>query len=297
MSAYLLDGMVKNGFHIVGVITQEDKPSGRKMLLTPSPVAKKAAELSIPCYKPHRLNKDFDFLYDLKPDLLLTFAYGQIISETILGLSKFKPLNFHGSLLPKYRGAAPLQYALYNGETETGISLMEMVKAMDAGDVYAVEKIPLSPEDNYSSLCVKTQELALKMAVQYLPLYFEGKLTGVKQDESKVTFCPSIKKEQEHLALTDPVQFVNHVRALADVPGANLTRADGSLLKIYKASVYSSNVEAPAGTVVLARKKDIVLQLEKGQVRLELLQKPGKKVMSALDFNNGTPNFTGEILK
>ena len=116
MSAYVLEGMINAGFNIVAVISQEDKEVGRKKVLTPSKVSEVALKYGIPLYRPHKLNKEYDFLVDLKPDLLLTFAYGQIISTKVLALSRFKPLNLHASLLPKYRGAAPLQYALRNGE-------------------------------------------------------------------------------------------------------------------------------------------------------------------------------------
>ncbi len=297
MSAFVLKGLVEAGFNIVGVITREDKPQGRKMELKPSCVGEMASSLGLKVFKPHKLNKEYSFLDDLKPDLLLTFAYGQIISETVLAYSKLKPLNLHGSLLPKYRGAAPIQYALKNGEKETGISLMEMVKAMDAGDVFATKKIEISPDDNYTTLCEKMQKTALEVAVEYLPLYFEGKLNGVKQDESLVTFCPSIKKEEEHLNLDQtPDEFVNQVRALAMTPGGYLMFKD-EILKIYKAEKYSTEANKPIGTIVKAAKKEIVLQLTKGQVKLDLLQRPGKKVLSAVDFNNGVHDFEGVILK
>lgn len=297
ISAYLLEGMVKAGFNIVGVITREDKPKGRKGIPTPSPVGAMALKLGLPLHKPHKLNLDYSILDEWKPDLLLTFAYGQIISTKVLSYSKYKPLNLHASLLPKYRGAAPLQYALRNGDKETGISLMEMVKEMDAGDVYAVEKLPIDKDDNYTSLCEKIQKLALEMAIKDLPLYFENKLTPVKQDPAQVTFCPSIKKEQEHLILDQtPEGFANEVRALSYTPGGYLLRKDNTILKIYKAEPYSADIKGEPGQILLARKNDIILQLTKGQVRLLILQKPGKKMMKALDFNNGTHDFEGEIL-
>jgi methionyl-tRNA formyltransferase len=297
MSAFVLEGLVKAGFNIVGVITREDKPQGRKMELKASPVGEKAAELGLKVFKPHKLNKEYQFLDELKPDLLLTFAYGQIISETVLAYGNYKPLNLHGSLLPKYRGAAPIQYALKNGESETGVSLMEMVKAMDAGDVFAVEKIAITSDDNYSSLCDKMQVTALDVATKYLPLYFENKLTGVKQDESLVTFCPSIKKEEEHLDLNlSPLAFTNEVRSLSEVPGGYLMWED-QILKIYKTSVFDEKEDYPLGKIVKAQKKEIILQVKGGKVSIQLLQKPGKKMMGAADFNNGTHNFEGIILK
>ena len=124
LAAECLKGLVKANFNIVGVVTKEDKIRGRNNTVEESPVAKVAHEFNLPLHKPHRLNTDVQFLVDLKPDLLLTFAYGQLISDEILALGTYKPLNLHGSLLPKYRGAAPMQYALYNGDKQTGVSLM-----------------------------------------------------------------------------------------------------------------------------------------------------------------------------
>lgn len=298
MSAYVLEGLVKAGFNIVGVITREDKPQGRKMVNKPSKVAEMAESLGLKVFKPHKLNKEYQFLDELQPDLLLTFAYGQIISETVLAYSKLPPLNLHASLLPKYRGAAPIQYALRNGEKETGVCLMQMVKAMDAGQVFACEKIKIDAEDNYTSLCVKVQELALSMAVKDLPLFFEGKLVGKEQDEAQVTLCPSIKKEEEHLNLMQtPVSFVNQVRSLSLTPGGYLLMADETIFKIYKAELDSMDTLAPIGKIVKASKNKIILQVFGGTVSLTEVQKPGKRPMSAIDFNNGNHAFEGSVLK
>lgn len=297
ISAHVLGGLIKNGFQVVGVVTKEDKVRGRNNKIEESPVALKAHEFNIPVHKPHRLNKDFQFILDLKPDLLLTFAYGQLISDEILALGTYKPLNLHASLLPKYRGAAPIQYALRNGDAFTGVSLMEMVHEMDAGDVYAVKELPIDPFDNYTSLANKLSDVALELALEALPKYFNHELPNREQDPQLVTFCPTIKKEEEHLDLSlSPEQFVNQVRSLSFTPGGYLYR-DDEIIKIYEARVYSDKVEKECGTIVLAKKKNIVLQLQSGQVLLTLLQRPGKKMMSASDFNNGVKDFEGAILK
>jgi len=297
ISAFLLEGMINAGFNIVGVITQEDKPKGRSMKLAESPVSRMANKFGLKLFKPHRLNKEHDFLDELDPDLLVTFAYGQIISTKVLAYSKLPPLNFHASLLPKYRGAAPIQYALKDGESRTGITLMEMVKAMDAGRIFAQDTINIESKDNYSSMCIKMQDLALKMAENYLPLYFENELPGVQQDESKVTFCPSIKKEEEHLDVNlSPVEFTNLVRSLADVPGGYVNYND-SILKIFETEPFDSTMEFEVGTVAKAKKKMIVLQVNGGTVLIKRIQKPGKRIMEAADFNNGMHDFEGALLK
>lgn len=298
ISAHVLEGLVKAGMNIVGVITKEDKVRGRNNKIEESPVALKAHELGLPLHKPHKLNTDFAFIKEKKPDLLLTFAYGQIISDEILALGSYKPLNLHASLLPKYRGAAPIQYALRNGDKETGVSLMEMVHALDAGDVYAVKKLVIDPKDNYTTLADKLSEVSLQLALEALPKYFRGELTPVKQDESKVSYCPTIKKEEEHLNLSlGCEEFINQMRSLSYTPGGYLLRPDGEILKIFTAEKVNGELKASVGTVVLAKKKQILLQLKDGQVALEELQRPGKKIMKAVDFNNGVHDLEGSVLK
>lgn len=297
LAADCLKGLVEGGLNIVGVVTKEDKIKGRHNQVEESDVAKMAHSLNIPCYKPHKLNLDHDFLYELKPDLLLTFAYGQLINDEILSLGKYKPLNLHGSILPKYRGAAPMQYALKNGDKETGVSLMEMVHEMDAGDVYAVKTFPLDIEDNYTTLCDKISKCGTFLALEALPKYFNGELKGIPQDKEKVTFTKRISKEDEHLNIHNDVDtFINQVRMLSLTPGGYLLNND-EIIKIYHVTKLNDKVEAIEGSIVLSHKKQIILQLHDGQVNIDLIQRPGKKMMSASDFNNGVKNFQGTILK
>ena len=297
ISANLLKEMVDYGFNIVAVITQEDKLQGRKRVLTPSFVSQMATSLNIKTYKPHRLNKDFEFLKEIQPDLLLTFAYGQIISSEILSLSKYKPLNLHASLLPKYRGASPIQTALRNGETKTGVCLMEMIKELDAGAIYAKEELDISKDDNYTTLADRLEKLAFDIVKKYLPLYFENKLQGIQQDNNQATFCHMIKKEDEHLILNQGAnEFVNQVRSLSLTPGGYLLLNDIKL-KIYKASYVSNEILGNIGQIIFAKKKQLYLQLKDGIVNLDLLQKPGKDILNTQEFNNGNQNVLGSLLK
>ncbi len=296
ISAVVLEGLVKAGFNIVGVVTKEDKIRGRNNQVEPSPVALKATELGIPVHKPHKLNLDYQFLVDKKPDLLLTFAYGQLISDAILALPTFRPLNLHASLLPKYRGAAPIQYALRNGDKETGVSLMQMVHDMDAGDVFAVKKLPILESDNYSRLADKLALTALDLAKESLPLFFANRLEGIPQNEAKATFCPSIKKEEEKLLLDQPVDsFINQVRSLSYVPGGYLLNGE-EIIKIYSARKVSDATTLPVGSLFLISKKQLGLQLASGQVEILELQRPGKKRMMACDFLNGVKDVSTMVL-
>jgi len=297
ISAKLLEFMILKGFNIIGVITQEDKPKGRKKILTPSYVCLIADKYNIPCYKPHKLNLDYQFLIDLNPDLLLTFAYGQILSEKVLSFSKYKPLNIHTSLLPKYRGASPIQAALYNGDKITGVSLMEMVKEMDAGDIYAQEIVEINAEDNYTSLSSKLCDKACELVLNNLDKYFNNELVGIKQDTSKVFIVHKILKEDEHLNLyVKPHDFVNQVRSLANEPGGYLVWNDQNL-KILKCEYYSDEIIGATGEIIKCDKNEILLQVEKGIVSLKLLQKSGKNICTNKEFYNGNNNFKGTILK
>lgn len=297
LASFCLSGLVDNGFNIVAVITKEDKVRSRNNKIEESPVAIKAKELNIPVFKPHKIKDIYQEIKELNPDLLLTFAYGQIIPDEILALSKYKPLNLHGSLLPKYRGASPMQTCIYNGDKETGVTLMEMVHEMDAGDIYAYESFKIEDDDNYSSITEKIAYCGLQVATKYLPLYFSNELKPVKQDIEKVTFTHRITKEDEHLSLEKGTfDFINQVRSLSFTPGGYLLFNDMNI-KIYKASYYSSKIEDEVGKIILAKKKLIILQLKDGQVNLDLLQRPGKKMMSSIDFNNGVKDFEGAILK
>jgi methionyl-tRNA formyltransferase len=297
LAADCLKGLVEGGLNIVGVVTKEDKIRGRHNTIEESDVAIMAKSLGIPVFKPHRLNLDHDFLYQLKPDLLLTFAYGQLINDEILTLGKYKPLNLHGSILPKYRGAAPMQYALKNGDTETGVSLMEMVHEMDAGDIYALKTFPLTTEDNYTTLCDKISKCGTQLALEALPKFFRGELTPIRQNPEEVVLTRKISKEEEHLNIHSKVdEFINQVRMLSLTPGGYLLKGEETI-KIYHVTKINDRTEAEEGTILLAHKKQIVLQLKDGQVNIDLLQRPGKKMMSASDFNNGVKDFQGVILR
>ena len=158
MSAKILERLIQDDFNIVALIAQEDKPVGRKGLLEKVPTKVVAEKYNIPVFQPHRIRKEYEFVKDLKPDLILTMAYGQIIPQGLLDIPTLGCLNVHGSLLPKYRGAAPIQRAIINGETKTGVTLMEMIDKMDAGKMFAFEECEISSEDNYTSLCEKIVE-------------------------------------------------------------------------------------------------------------------------------------------
>lgn len=291
ISAYVLRKMIEDGFNIVGVISQPDRPVGRKHILTPTPTKVVAMEYNIPIYQKEKIRLDYDFIKEINPDLILTLAYGQILPQGLLDIPKYGCLNLHGSLLPKYRGAAPIQYALINNEEYTGMSLMEMTSKMDGGRVYATKKIKIEEDDNSTSLFNKMGVAAYQLVDEYIEDYFIGKLEGVEQDESLVTFSPTIKKEEEHLDLFKSVYTIyGYIRALSDTPGAYLDSPIGKI-KIYKARIYSKDIKGEVGEIIEANNKHLLLQCKDGILNILELQKEGKSRMDYLSFVNGNKDL------
>ena len=297
ISSRVLEGLISNGFNIVAVIAQPDRPVGRKKILTPVPTKVVASKYNIPVYQPVKIRKEYEFVNGLKPDLILTLAYGQIVPQGLLDIPTFGAINLHGSLLPKYRGAAPIQYALLNNEKVTGMTLMRMVKEMDAGEMYDTEEVNISEDDNSTSLFIKMGDAALRLALRALPLFLEGKLEGKPQDESLVSFAPSIKPEEEKINLEDSKEkIIGQIRALSDTPGAYLY-LDELKLKIYKAKIINDEVNYTVGSIIRADKGGLYLQCSNGVISLLDIQKEGKNRMDYKSFINGNQNLINKLLK
>jgi methionyl-tRNA formyltransferase len=287
MSADLLEHLIKEQYNIIAVVAQPGQCVGRKQILQTVPTKEVALKYGIPVYQPEKIKRDYEFLKELNFDLILCFAYGQIVPEEVLQMPKYGALNYHGSLLPKYRGAAPIQYALMNNDPETGVCLMEMVKKMDAGRVYAVEKFSLLESDNYETTSAKLVQACIAISDKYLQAYIGGTLPGVPQNEEEVTFAPSIKSEEERIDLKKGVKSVlGLIRALSPNVGAYVLFRN-QVLKIFAATYVSSEVKAEVGTIVKADKHGLHLQCKGGIIAIKTLQKEGKKVMSYKDFING----------
>ncbi len=296
ISAFVLEALIQEGFNIVGVVSSPDKEVGRKKEKEETPVKKVATKYGIPIYQPLKLKDDYSFLYPLKPDLFLTFSFGQIIPQVVLDIPSIGCLNLHGSILPKYRGASPVQAALINREKVTGVSLMEMTKRMDAGKVYAVKEFPIEEEENSTTLFNKLKVNAKELIIDKLDDYLEGKLIGIEQEEDKATFCYTIKPEQEKLDLSlDKETLIGWIYALSEEPGGYLYLKDKKL-KIFEAKVVSDEVNAPIGSVVKADKTGLYMQAKDGVISLLSVQLEGKKRVDYLSFINGHQDILGEVL-
>ncbi len=296
ISAKVLEGMILDGYQIVALIAQPDRPIGRKQILEAVPTKVVAEKYNIPVYQPVKIRKEYEFVNDLKPDVIVTLAYGQIVPQGLLDIPTLGAINLHGSLLPKYRGAAPIQYALINNDKVTGMTLMRMVKEMDAGEMYDKEEVEISPEDNNTSLFEKMGDAALKLILRALPKYLNGELKGIPQDESLVSFCPTIKPEEEKLDLSNSIDKISgYIRALSDLPGAYLY-LDNQKFKIYQAKIISNEVIGKVGEIVKADKNGLYLQCKDGLLSLLIIQKEGKKKMDYKSFINGNQGLLGKIL-
>lgn len=297
IAATVLEGLVSNGFNIVALVAQPDRPVGRKQILTPVPSKVIANKYNIPCFQPVKIRNDFEFLKELKPDLLLTIAYGQIVPQAVLDIPTLGALNLHGSILPKYRGAAPIQNALLNGDEVSGMTLMRMVKVMDAGEIFATKTLNIEANDNNTSLFKKMANCALELALESLPKFLNGELIGMPQDENLVSFAPSIKPEEEKIDLNvETISVVNKIRALADEPGAYLF-LNNDKVKIFKAIKISDKKDFEIGTITKADKNGLYIQGLDGEISVLELQKQGKNRMFYKDFLNGNQGLLGQILK
>ena len=285
ISARVFERLIEAGFRFVAAVSNEDKAVGRKHIIENTPVKEVALRHGIPVYQPHSFKNGGDeFLKQIPADLILTMAYGKIVPSSVLNHPKYGCLNLHGSLLPKYRGASPIQMAIRDGLDLTGVSLMQMVEAMDAGVVYAKKEIPVSDADNYETLGQKMSEASAELAIENVLDYLNGKLNGVPQNEEEVTFCGKITPEQEHIPLSLPARMaLRYINSLSPAPGGYIA-LEGKKLK-----VFSAEVDPRSGEVgeIISSKKELVIACAEGSLSLKMIQLEGKKPMLARDFVNG----------
>ena len=226
--------IIKN-FEVVGIITQPDKKSGRGMKLISSPVKDLAIEHNIKLFQANKIGELFDELALLEFDIFLTAAFGQLIPDNILALPKKGSINVHGSLLPKYRGAAPIQHSILNGDKETGISLIYMIKQMDAGDIIFTTSIPISEQESSDDIFDKLSLNATEHITNWLNKFYDGDFNAIKQNIDEVTFAPKLNKEDGLLIKNSSENMINKIRAYNSNPGAYLF-INNKRVKIFKAT-------------------------------------------------------------
>ena len=296
-AAVALDAIVKE-HEVVAVITQPDKPQGRNRKLVPTPVKVKAQAYDIPVYQPVKIREEesVQMIRDYNPDVIVVAAYGQILPESILNIPKYGCINIHASLLPKYRGASPIQRVIIDGETETGVTIMQMNAGLDTGDMLYQKKIPITSEDTFETLHDKLMVLGGEAITEALPLLEAGKLTPEKQDDAKTCYAALITKEMGRLDFTKTAAELDRlIRGLTPWPSA-YTFYRGKQLKIWKAiPMLTAHRETP-GTILTVNKDSFEVAASEGGLKVMELQLEGKKRMTAHDFLLGVKVQPGEIL-
>ena len=284
---------------VVGVCTQPDQPAGRGMVLRPSPVKVCALAHQVPVFQPPKLRSVPEVLEQLTtwhPDLIVIAAYGKILPTTILDLPLHGCINVHASLLPKYRGAAPIQWAIADGEAETGITIMQVSQQMDAGDILLQKATPITPHETGGSLHDKLATLGAEALSEALALFKQKKLVAQPQDEAQVTYAALIKKEDGRIDWTqDAVRIERRIRAFHPWPSA-FTTVQGKLLKIYSARVEQSPVSSSVpGTMLASAPDQLLIATGSGALALEEVQLAGKKRLPIAAFLKGHPQTPGTV--
>jgi len=285
---------------VVAVVTQQDQPKGRGLKLQPSPVKEIALREALPVLQPERA-RDEKFLAELRafqPDLIAVAAYGQILPQGILDLPRLGCLNVHTSLLPKYRGAAPIQRAIWDGETETGVTIMRMDAGLDTGAMLTQTKTPIHDADNAQTLHDRLAQLGAELLVSTIPDYAAGKILPRPQPAEGVSYAPKIKKSDGQIDWRQPARAIrNQLRALTPWPGAftHLPGPPPALLKIWDADLWEPS--GPHGEVLRVDKSGIVVGCGAGALQILSLQREGGRRLGAAEFLAGHPLPVGQKLE
>lgn len=276
-------------YEVVLVVTQTDKEVGRKKVITYSPVKTKAIELGLPVFQPAKLSNDYQPIIDAHADLLVTAAYGQFVPTKVLKTFK-NCINVHGSLLPKRRGGAPIQRSIIEGDKETGVTIMQMVKGMDQGVMYAKEATPILDSDNQDTLFERLSQIGCKLLLDNIEDIYNGKNLGIPQDEAEATISYNIACEEEEFNFNDTSRNIfNKVRGLSHEPGAYF-KINGLRVKVYECKIVEDNSNSIPSTI-LETKKHLIIKTKDSAIELLVIKVEGKKEMSVQSFLNGQNLF------
>ncbi|OIO32907.1 MAG: methionyl-tRNA formyltransferase [Candidatus Omnitrophica bacterium CG1_02_40_15] len=298
----ILGELAKNE-NIVLVITQPDRQKGRSLKIAPTAVKLKAGELGIKIFQPVKVNskESIEFLKKFNADLFIVVSFGQMLSKPVLSLPKLYCLNIHASLLPKYRGAAPINWAIANGEKETGVTIMRMNEKLDEGDVILKKILPVSEQDNAVTLSEKLSIKGANILLDAIRLIRDNEVKFIVQDHNKATYAPKLKKEDGLINWANSAdEICNRIRAFAPWPGC-FTHLDKKILKIYKAiPVHLSDepsgspdrwAKSEPGAILEINKNGILVKTGKGALKIEELQLEGSRRMTTKEFIVGHKNF------
>lgn len=281
----------RDDIEILGVVTQPDRQSGRGYKLLPPPVKVTAEEKGIEVFQPLTVKDEAfeNYIKEKNPDLIIVIAYGRIIPKFVLEYPKFGCINVHGSILPKYRGAAPIQWAVLNGEKETGVTTMMMDEGLDTGDMLVVKRIPIGEYDTSGTMFEKLAELSKEALSETIELIKEGRLERIPQNHSEMTYAPMISKEMSYIEFNKTANEVCcHIKGMNTMPGAKII-IDGKIVKILMARPVEGEVKK-AGTVIECKDRLIISCLDKN-IEVLKIQPEGKKQMEIEEFLKGNSIF------
>lgn len=290
-SVPILEGLLEEGYEVVAVVTQPDRPVGRKKIITPTPVKEAAVKHGLLVLQPEKISgsEEMEKIIALQPDVIITAAFGQFLPEKLLQAPVHGAINVHASLLPKYRGGAPVHYSIINGEKETGVTIMEMIKKMDAGGIYAQESLPITKQDDVGTMFEKLSALGKQLLLKTLPDILNGNLSSRPQDESKVTFSPNITREQEAIDWNKTAEEIdNQVRGMRPWPIA-FTTYEQTRWKLLNVEALAEKTTAEPGTIIKKDKKNLWIACGKQTVlAIKELQPAGKGKQAVNEFLNGS---------
>ena len=296
-AAESLKALINDKREVAAVISQPNKPKNRGMKVVKTPVAQTAEETGIPCYHPETLRNGAieELLKEIKPDIIVVVAYGKLLPEYVLNFPKYGCINIHGSLLPKYRGAAPIQYSILKGEKETGVTSMYMAKGMDTGDMILKKSIPIEESDNAGTLHDKLAALGAELLLQTLDAIECGKAPREKQEESEATYTSQLTKEMGNINWSESADtIINLIRGLDPWPCA-YSFVNGKRFKIY-----TSKKEDKSGAAgeILEVSDSLLIACGEGSIRIFELQPENKKRMKFCDFVRGNSQLfkVGDII-
>ena len=295
-----LQALIDSEDEVVGVMSQPDKPAGRHMALHAPPVKECALAHAIPVFQPQKIRtpEALEHLKRWQPDLIIVVAYGKILPNTILGLPAHGCMNVHASLLPKYRGAAPLQWAIARGETHSGVTIMQISEQMDAGDILHQVSVALEADETGGRLHDKLATLGAQALGEALSLFKQGKLTSTPQDEDAVTYAPMLQKEDGNIGWNqDAASIEQRIRAFSPWP-SSYTSLGNKRLKILSAGISKSEAARAAqpGVILNVLEDSLIVATGKGHLQIHTVQLEGKKVMSISEFLKGRSIKPGDHL-
>lgn len=298
-SAPILRMLVEEGYEVISVVTQPDRPVGRKKVMTATPVKEEAMRLGLPVYQPEKLKnpEELKHVLDLDADLIITAAFGQILPSAVLEAPKFGAINVHASLLPAYRGGAPIHQAIMDGQNETGVTIMYMVDRLDAGDIISQVTVPITEQDHTGSMFDKLSIAGRDLLKRTLPSIIDGTNERIPQDEQKVTYARNISREQERIDWSKSATAIyNQVRGLYPWPVA-YTTFNGANMKIWWTEKTSSESSGQAGQVIGLTEDSIEVQTGDGVLAITELQPSGKKRMTAKEYLKGPKIQAGDLFE